>query len=121
MTTENSKFYQFLTARLNSSLKPLDIKFEILDYVRMIETSYADRITRLQQSLEKANKQIVEERTKNVDRKIERSELEQLFLTSIDEVRKKIVYRRLTTEMHIRQRKVGSAVPSKNKNYEILD
>ena len=47
MTTENSKFYQFLTARLNSSLKPLDIKFEILDYVRIIETSYADRITRL--------------------------------------------------------------------------
>lgn len=79
-----------------------DIKKDILEYVQVLETSYTDKISKLQMSLEKAHKQLVQERTKHVDRVQERNDLEALFTDSIEEVRRKIVHRRLTSELNSR-------------------
>lgn len=40
------------------------------------------------------------ERTKNVGRRLERSDLEQLFISAVDETKKRFVHRRLTTELN---------------------
>lgn len=102
MQTENLKFEQFLSVLLKSPMNPQDIKTDILHYVKVLETNYTDKITKLQMNLDRAHKQIIAERTKHVDRIIERSDLEALFTDSIEEVRRKIVHRRLTSELNSR-------------------
>lgn len=57
-------------------MKRDDIKEDILKFVQTLETAYAEKILKLKKSLEKAQKQIIQERTKNVGRNMERSECE---------------------------------------------
>ena len=83
-------------------MAPADIKKDVLEYVRILETSYTDKISKLQVAVEKAHKQTIQERTKHVDRVQERNDLEALFTESIEEVRRKIVHRRLTSELNSR-------------------
>lgn len=100
MQADNSKFDQFLTILLQSKLKREEVKLDILRYVQTMETNYTDRVTHLQKSLEKAHKSIVQERTRNVDRLMERSELESLFSEAIEETKRRLVHRRLTSELN---------------------
>ena len=85
---------------LNSLLSSSDKQDDIIHYVQMLETQYNEKIQRLQRNLEKAQKQNITERTKNVGRMCERADMEVIFSESIEEVRRKIVHRRLTTELN---------------------
>jgi HJR/Mrr/RecB family endonuclease len=58
----------------------------------------------LQVNLERVKKQVVGERTKNVTKVTERSDLEQLFVNCVEDVRKEIIKRRLKAEIIARQR-----------------
>jgi hypothetical protein len=41
----------------------------------------------------------------NVDRKFERSEFEKLFLSAVEETKKKLVYRKLASELAVKSSK----------------
>lgn len=41
----------------------------------------------------------------NVDRKFERSELEKLFKSAVEETKKKLVYRKLSSELSLKSSK----------------
>jgi hypothetical protein len=85
---------------MNSLLSPTDKQEDVIHYVQMLETQYNEKIQRLQKNLEKAQKLTMTERTKNVGRMCERADMEVLFSESIEEVRRKIVHRRLTAELN---------------------
>jgi len=70
-----------------------------------LETSYTDKIKKLKILHEKAQKAIVQERTKNTTKVMEKNDLEQVFSEAIEEVRKRIVARRLQTELSQRANK----------------
>ena len=53
-----------------------EIKEEIKAYMQVLETSYTEKISSLQVNLERIKKQVVGERTKNVTKVLERSDLE---------------------------------------------
>ena len=53
-----------------------EIKEEIKTYMQVLETSYTEKISSLQVNLERIKKQVVGERTKNVTKVSERSDLE---------------------------------------------
>ena len=59
-----------------SMMNQNEIKEEIKAYMQVLETSYTERISSLQVNLERIKKQVVVERTKNVTKVSERSDLE---------------------------------------------
>jgi len=63
-------------------------------------------------------KKLMQEKTKYVDRRFERSELELLFVSAVEEVRKKIVQRKLTSELISRSVRLSSLSETKPINFE---
>jgi hypothetical protein len=63
-------------------------------------------------------KKLMQEKTKYVDRRFERSELEILFVSAVEEVRKKIVQRKLTSELISRSVRLSSLSETKPINFE---
>ena len=59
-----------------SMMNQNEIKEEIKTYMQVLETSYTEKISSLQVNLERIKKQVVGERTKNVTKVSERSDLE---------------------------------------------
>ena len=59
-----------------SMMNQNEIKEEIKAYMQVLETSYTEKISSLQVNLERIKKQVVGERTKNVTKVLERSDLE---------------------------------------------
>lgn len=59
-----------------SMMNQNEIKEEIKAYMQVLETSYTEKISSLQVNLERIKKQVVGERTKNVTKVSERSDLE---------------------------------------------
>ena len=106
--TENLKFNQFLEILFNSQMTQMEIKNETKDYVQVLETNYTDKIRELRSQVDRMKKKVVQERTKSVVTSVEKSDLEQLFVNSVEDVRKDIIRRRLKAEVSARK-KVGGA------------
>ena len=83
-----------------------EIKCETRDYVQVLETNYTDKIRELRGQLDKLKKKVVQERTKCATTNVEKSDLEQLFVSCVEDVRKEIIRRRLKAEVAARK-KVG--------------
>lgn len=64
-----------------------------------METSFQDKITQLKSQVTSLQKSLRKERSKQVDSRVEKSELEKLFLKAIDDTKKSLVRRKLTTEL----------------------
>ena len=58
--------------------------------------------------MDRMKKRVVQERTKSVVTSVEKSDLEQLFVNCVEDVRKEIIRRRLKAEVSARK-KVGGA------------
>lgn len=100
--TENVKFEQFLEVILiesSHSMKPEHQKEEIAKYIQALETNYNDLIRGLKEKAEKLQKQLVKVRSKGANEASERSEMEQLFIECIEEVRKEVMRRRFRNEI----------------------
>ena len=82
------------------------MRHETIQYVRILETNYNERIKTLQQQLEKLRKHAQSDRVKNVGKDVEKRDLEQLFVDCVEEVRKEIVRRRLKIEFANRRKAV---------------
>ncbi len=65
----------------------------------MLETNYNDLIRGLKEKAEKLQKQLVKVRSKGANEASERSEMEQLFIECIEEVRKEVMRRRFRNEI----------------------
>ncbi len=69
-----------------------------------METNYTDKIRELQTELEKRQKRIQQEKNRNAVSTVEKSELETLFVSCIEHVRKEIIKRRLKAEVQARKK-----------------
>ena len=81
------------------SLKPEEQKEEIVKYISALETNYNDMIRNLKERLEKLQRQLVKARSSGANEVSERSEMEQLFIECIEEVRKEVMRRRFRNEI----------------------
>ena len=79
-----------------------EIKTETQTYVQVMETNYNDRIAGLNLAMDKLKKSLQNEKNKNVDKVSEKSEIEQLFVDCVEDVRKDIIRRRLKAEVSTR-------------------
>ena len=104
--TENLKLEQFLEILFGSKMTSDQMRHETIQYVRILETNYNERIKTLQQQLEKLRKHAQSDRVKNVGKDVEKRDLEQLFVDCVEEVRKEIVRRRLKNEFANRRKAV---------------
>lgn len=114
--TENLKFSQFLDIMFNSKLSVDEVKKETRDYVQVLETNYTDKIRELKIALEKHQKKIVHERNKSVTNAVEKTDLEQLFVSCIEQVRKDIIKRRLKAEVQARKKIINKDSTLKQLN-----
>ena len=89
-----------------------EIKCETRDYVQVLETNYTDKIRELRGQLDKLKKKVVQERTKCATTNVEKSDLEQLFVSCVEDVRKEIIRRRLKAEVAARKKVGGITSPS---------
>jgi hypothetical protein len=80
-------------------LKPEEQKEEIVKYISALETNYNDMIRNLKERLEKLQRQLVKARSSGANEVSERSEMEQLFIECIEEVRKEVMRRRFRNEI----------------------
>ena len=102
--TENLKLEQFLDIIFGSKMSLQEMKTEAVQYMKILETGYIDRISNLQNQLEKVKKHAQSDRIKNVSKVVERGDLEYLFVQCVEEVRKDIVRRRLKNEFAARRK-----------------
>lgn len=90
-----------------------EIKNETKDYVQVLETNYTDKIRELRNQLDRTKKKVVQERTKSVVTSVEKSDLEQLFVNCVEDVRKEIIRRRLKAEVAARKKIGGTTAAAK--------
>lgn len=102
--TENLKLEQFLDIIFGSKISSEQMRHETVQYVRVLETNYNERIKSLQVQMEKLRKHAQTDRLKNVTKETDRRDLEQLFVQCVEEVRKNIVRRRLKNEFNNRRK-----------------
>jgi len=97
--TENKKFETFLSDILNAQIELSQQKREIVKYVRVVETFYTDQIAKLKTSfnskVERLQRQIRQQAVKNY----RRGEMEDLFVSALEEVKKDVLKRRMKQEI----------------------
>ena len=82
-----------------SKMEKEDIKEEILKYVQLLETNYNDTISDLKQILEKEKLKNKRSNFEKVEEISQKNDLENLFVECIEEIRKRIMKRRLKNEI----------------------
>lgn len=98
--TENPKFEQFLDLLLlDASLTPLQAKDEILKFVKALETNYSDSIRGLKERAERLQKKLRAAKSEKINEAQEKTDLEQLFVSCIEEVRREVMRRRFRAEV----------------------
>lgn len=98
--TENPKFSSFLDIiLLEAQLTQEKQKEEIQHYVQALETNYNDKIRLLKEKNEKLTRQLKSKKSEKINEATEKSDLEQLFVGCIEEVRKEVMRRRFRTEV----------------------
>jgi hypothetical protein len=80
-------------------MKPEQQKQEIITYIQALETTYNDMIRQLKDKTNKLQKQLTKVRSAGANEVSERSEMEQLFIECIEEVRKEVMRRRFRQEI----------------------
>ena len=76
---------------LSSTRHVSEIVEELLRYVQSLESGYSNKIYKLQLLNQKTLRAVKSERSRNVNRIVEKNELEQIFVDAVEEVRKKII------------------------------
>lgn len=67
--------------------------------MQALETNYNDKIHMLKEKNEKLIRQLKNKKSEKVNEATEKSDLEQLFVSCIEEVRKEVMRRRFRTEV----------------------
>ena len=91
----NIKFEKFTEMLFNSKLKSDQIKKEINEYVKALETKYNQKLMEMRLRVDRERKKKIYQESIKVNEATEKNELETLFVDCIEEVRKDIMKRRL--------------------------
>lgn len=81
------------------SRRPAEAKEEIKKYVQALETNYTDAIRALKEKNDKLTRQLRFQRSSKATETSVKSDLEQLFVDCIEEVRKEVMRRRFRNEV----------------------
>ena len=97
----NKKFENFIDELFDLKLEEYQTKEEIVKYLTVIENFYTDKIHKNRSDFEKKLKRINKQQAQSgkVSMFVERTELEQVFTDSMQEVRKQILKRRIKNEV----------------------
>lgn len=82
------------------------MKFEIISYTQALETNYNDVINESKLRCDRLRTQLRKEKSKHVNDVIEKGDLENLFVDSVEDVRRNVIKRRLKAEI-IGKKKIG--------------
>lgn len=104
MPTKNLKFEKFVELMFQSGMDALQIQTEVVKYVQALETNYTETIKDLKMLVEKERNRKRKSVAENVNSVQNRNEMETLFVSCIEEVRKDIMKRRLKNEIYNRKK-----------------
>lgn len=104
--TENMKFQEFIDMIFDAHMPKVEMKSEIVSYVQALETNYNETIKGEKIKVEKLRKDMRKEKSKTVNETLEKSALENLFVESVEDVRRNVIKRRLKSEI-IGKKKIG--------------
>ena len=93
--TTNLRFEQFLEIVFGSKMTKDELQREICEYVKVLETGYNQKIEAMKKDINKEKKRAKTTVGHQVNRVAERSDLEQLFVNCVEDVRKEVMKRRL--------------------------
>lgn len=102
--TRNMRFEKFITDMFKSKMTAADVKDHIIKYVQALETNYNELIRSFKDVIEKEKLTQKKQVTEQTNARIERNDLESLFVECIEEVRKEIMRRRLKNEIYTRKK-----------------
>lgn len=102
--SRNVKFEKFMAEIFKSKMTAVDVRDHIVKYVQALETNYNDLIRNLKDLLEKEKQNSRKAAAEEVNARLERNDLESLFVECIEEVRKEIMRRRLKNEIYTRKK-----------------
>ena len=111
--TENVKFEKFIELLFKSRIQSEDIKLQIVKYVQALETNYMEIVQELKNTLNKERNQQRKTNGEQANAVADRSELEAVFVSCIEEVRKDIMKRRLKTELVNKKSATETSVEAK--------
>lgn len=92
--TENKKFEAFINDLYELNFDAAKQKTEIINYVKVIESFYSDKIQHIKRQYEKRSK-TMKAKSSRVTNYFHKSELEKIFTECIDITRKGIMKRRI--------------------------
>ena len=101
--TENPKFREFLTVLFASTMTDEDKKREAISYLEALETNYTHTIRDLRGQVDRLQLKVKLARSSKANAVVEKSEIESVFVESIEEVRKEIMKRRIKNEVTVRR------------------
>jgi serine phosphatase RsbU (regulator of sigma subunit) len=104
MPTKNLKFEKFVELMFQSGMDASQIQTEVVKYVQALETNYTETIKDLKMLVEKERNRKRKIVAENVNSVQNRNEMETLFVSCIEEVRKDIMKRRLKNEIYNRKK-----------------
>lgn len=90
-----------------------DKKREAISYLEALETNYTQTIRDMRSQVDRLQMKLKLARSSKAKTVVEKSEIESVFIESIEEVRKEIMKRRIKNEMTVRR---GAARSSLTKN-----
>ena len=100
------KFQEFIDIIFDSQMPKVETKSEIINYVQALETNYNQIIKEEKIKVEKLRKELRKEKSKTVNETLEKSDLENLFVECVEDVRRNVIKRRLKSEI-IGKKKIG--------------
>ena len=100
------KFQEFIDLIFDSQMPKVETKSEIINYVQALETNYNQIIKEEKIKVEKFRKELRKEKSKTVNETLEKSDLENLFVECVEDVRRNVIKRRLKSEI-IGKKKIG--------------
>jgi len=83
-----------------------------------METNYTEKIKELNATIKQKEKKFRQEKSKYMQKVIEKSDLEHLFVDAVEDVRKEIMHRRLKDEMTARK---GPRKPSSQQDAQEIE
>lgn len=118
MATQNKKFETFVDTIFKSKLPAIEIKDHIVKYVQALETNYTEVVRDFKDIIEKEKTQYRKMIGEQANSQVERSELESLFITCVEETRKSIMKRRLKNELQTKSYQVENKTTEETRDFE---
>ena len=117
--THNAKFETFLEDLFEMRITQHNIRRQILDYVKCIETHYMDIIQKMKTRARKIEVDAIKKIGISANRNDKRSQLEEILMDAIDKTRLQVFKRRLAQERWHKQQEKTNRVKKLGQELQI--